>query len=233
MTKIEFEGKTINVPQSWDEILFGEYEKWYFQQPKTQSEHIEFIAQLCKVDEAWLMSAPPQLFESIAGSLGFMFEDSIAPSESVSIAGEKYAVSYGDKLTLGEWVDVENCFEGERENRLSEVLAILCRPVGEKYNPDNTEARSAVFRGLPCSQVLPLLAFFLHRNQSFCKISNLYSTTVTQANRFVRDIEHLVQSGGGTKRLPIWQRIKYTFLMKSLKKRLSKFSDSYSTAPTR
>lgn len=226
MIKIEFSGGKLSIPESWDEICFGDYEKWYFRQPSSQSEYVAFVAELCHVDPDLLFRSSSQLFDTIVGHIGFVFEDTIVPSETVRIDGEDYAVSYGDKLTLGEWVDVENAFDGEHEKPLSEVLAILCRPSGESYDPELIPSRSELFRKQPCSKVLPLLAFFLHRNQGFCKISSLYSTTLDQAGRFVRDIERLVQNGGGTKRLPIWQRIKYIFLMRSLKKRLSKFSDS-------
>lgn len=46
------------------------------------------------------------------------------------------------------------------KNVLSNILAIVCRPVGEKYDCKNNDERREVFAALPVSKVLGVLAFF-------------------------------------------------------------------------
>ncbi|WP_145996304.1 hypothetical protein [Dysgonomonas massiliensis] len=175
------------------------------------------------------MQCPSELFDKIVSELDFVFRGTVDPSPTTTIDGVNYYVSYGDKLTLGEWVDVEAVLEGENPHYLSDTLAILCRPAGEEYDADRSKERADLFRSQPCDKMLPLLAFFLQRKKQFDEISNRYSEAVALAEQFVRDTDHLVKNGGGTKRLPILQRIKYIFLMRSLKRQLSKFSASCST----
>jgi hypothetical protein len=131
----------------------------------------------------------------------------------VKIDGTEYFISFADKLTLGEWVDAEGVINGESECKLSELLAILCRPVGEKYNPDLTAVRTAMFKDLPCDKALPLVSFFLSRKREFEAILNHYSMVMAQAGRFLRDTKTFAANGDGIKRLPIWQRIRYTCLI--------------------
>jgi len=145
------------------------------------------------------------------------------------VDGTEYFISFADKLTLGEWIDVENIITGDSETKLSEMLAILCRPIGEKYDPDLAAARAEMFRNLPCDKALPLISFFLSKKRESEAILNHYSTVMAQADQFLKDTKTFVVNGGGIKLLPIWQRIRYTYLIRSLEKQLAKSSDFSST----
>jgi len=227
--KLEFNGTTLNIPTSWSDIKLGEYEKWFMCEPKEQMEYVEFVANICKVDTQILLQSPAQVFSIMIDALSFISEQDFAPVNYTEIDGKKYFVSFSDELTLAEWVDVESVLESESETKISEILAILCRPAGEKYDTQTADLRKDVFRNLPCDKVLPLIAFFLFKKKQSEKISNLCSTVKDRTDQLVRDISHFAESGDGIKSLPIWQRIKYYFLTRYLKKRLSKFSDSFST----
>lgn len=242
MIKIEFENNTLHVPEGWHEIKLSDYEAWNTSKPETKMDYVHFVAQVCKVDANLLLESPTELFDIIIEALDFIFDSASEPqpSHKVKIDGLDYFVSLSDKLTLGEWVDVESVLnespedqnegEGEQKGKLSEMLAILCRPAGEKYNADLTEERATMFRRQTCDKVLPLLAFFLFKKRKSEEILNHYSTVLDQANQFLKDTETFVVNGDGIKLLPIWQRIRYTYLVRSLKKQLSKFSDSSFTA---
>lgn len=236
MIKIEFENNTLRVPEGWHDVKLSEYETWDTSKPETKMDYVRFVAQVCKVDVNLLLGSPTELFDVIINALDFIFDSASEPqpSHKVKIDEVDYFVSLSDKLTLGEWVDVESVLSetaddetaAEKKGRLSEMLAILCRPAGEKYNADLTEERAAMFRNLSCDKVLPLLAFFLFKKRKSEEILNHYSTVLDQANQFLKDTETFVVNGDGIKLLPIWQRIRYTYLVRSLKKQLSKFSDS-------
>ncbi|WP_029902362.1 hypothetical protein [Prevotella sp. 10(H)] len=225
MLKIEFNEQKISVPQSWEEISLADYEKWFMHKPEDKMEYVRLIADICKTDSELLLNSPTQLFETISGALQFVFDTEFDPATKVNIGGQDYFISLSDKLTLGEWIDIEETLNSDSETKISEILAIVCRPAGESYNTDTAAERKELFRKLSCDKALPLLAFFLHRKKESEAILHHYSTVVAQANQFLKDTKTFAINGGGIKRLPIWQRIRYIYLTKSLEKQLSKFSD--------
>lgn len=221
------------IPQSWSEVTLGEYERWSRYQLEEDSNYLQLVAAICKIDVGLLMDISVDEFGVIRDALRFMTETGVDASPQIEVGGQVYTVSPSDKLTLGEWVDIDTIMAGDSDTKMSEMLAVVCRPVGEKYDPDKAVARSDIFRRLTCDKALAPINFFLLRKKKSDEILNLYSEVVDQAARFVRDTGHFVTNGDGIKLLPVWQRIRYTFLMKSLKKQLSKFSDFSSTPSTR
>jgi len=230
--KLEFNDTVLHVPASWAEITLGDYERWFMKQPESKMEYVDFIAAICKVESCVLLDSPTQVFNIIVETLSFVFQENFEPANRVEIDGQKYSVSFSEELTLAEWVDVESVLDGESDTKISELLSVLCRPYGEKYDAKTSESRRETFRSLPCDRVMPLVAFFLRRKAESEKILHLFSTVKDQTDQLLADINHFAASGDGIKSLPIWQRIKYTVLMKYWKRQLSKFSDSFSTGWT-
>lgn len=226
--KIEFDGVKINVPSSWNDITLEEYEKLYLLKPETKLEYIQYVADICKIDTKLLINSPTQLFDIVSNAIQFIFDNDFEPVNKVVVDETEYFISFSDKLTLGEWVDIDSIIESDSETKLSEMLAVLCRPIGEKYNPDLTE-RKKLFQSLSCDKALPLIGFFLLKKKKSEEILNHCSMVITQANQFLRDTESFVVNGDGIKPFPTWQMIRYYFLTKSLKKELLKFSDFYYT----
>nr|DAE47086.1 MAG TPA: hypothetical protein [Caudoviricetes sp.] len=223
--KIEFDNVKLEIPDSWKDIKLSEYEKWYMLKPETRFEMVTYIAEVCNIDAKLLMQSPTQLFNIISEAIQFVFNQDLEPKNKCEIDGEDYFISFSDKLTLGEYVDIEAVLESESKNKLSELLAILCRPIGEKYNPDLTEERIEIFKNLSCDKALPLISFFLLKKKKSDEILSHCLTVTAQAELFLKDIETTVINGDGIKQFPIWQRIRYIYLTKSLKKELLKFSD--------
>lgn len=228
MIKIEFEENVLNIPSQWSDICLMDYEQWFDYRPESKMDYVRLVADICKIDFDQLMNWPTQVFDAIVKTIQFIFDTDVAPLGKVKIDGTEYYISLGEKLTLGEWVDVESTLGSESKTKISEILAVVCRPLGESYDADRANERKEVFRLLTCDKALPLLAFFLHKKKQSEAISAHFSTVLDQAARFVKDTKTFVRDGDGIKRLPIWQRIRYIYLMKSLEKRLSKFSDFYS-----
>lgn len=229
--KLDENQKTINIPQSWNEICLGDYEKWFDLQPENHSDEIKLIAQICKVDENTFLDNPTRLFDIVAESLSFVFdENNHQAAHQIEIEGIEYSISFSDELTLAEWIDVELAFEDEKlQSRLSGILSILCRPRGERYDSKRCESRKEMFANLSMDKVFPLLSFFLQQNEVSEMTSSLYSYLQDQSAQYLRIIQGFVENGDGIKSLPIWQRIRYFFLSKYLENRLSKSSDSFST----
>ncbi len=229
MLKVRFNKTEINVPDSWKDIALGDYEKWFTHTPTNKMEYVHMIADICKIDAQDLLQSPTQLFDVITEALKFVFDTDFEPATHTRIEGQDYFISVSDKLILGEWIDMEEVLNSESETKISELLAIVCRPAGETYNSSTATERKDLFRKLSCDKALPLIAFFLRKKTESEAILNHYSQVVDQANQFLKDTKTFVINGGGIKLLPIWQRIRYIYLTKSLEKQLSKFSDSFST----
>ena len=231
--KIEFDNMVIEVPKGWNHISLSDYERVCLLKPETKLEFIQYVADICKIDAGLFLKAPIQLFELVSDAIGFIFKPDFKPCNRIDIDGVDYTISFADKLTLGEWVDFEAVIQSDSEHKLTELLAILCRPEGEAYNPDLTDERIEVFKNLSCDKALPLVSFFLTKKIKSDEILNHYLTVITQADLFLKHTKTFALSGDGIKRLPIWQRIKYIYLTRSLKKQLSKFLDSSSINPTK
>ncbi len=226
------DGKSvIEVPQSWDEIRLEDYEEWFDTEPKTRKDEIMLVAQICKTDPALLLENPTKLFDTIADCLHFVFEPhSYEATNKIKIDGMEYCIAFTDELTLAEWIDIELVFESDEKKKLSSILSILCRPFAETYDTKRCEERAALFSSLGMDKILPLLAFFLHRNNELKTISNLYSQIKEQTEEYLQHIQDFAENGDGIKSLPTWQKIKFFCLKRFLKNRLSKFSDSFFTA---
>jgi len=232
MLKIKIDDMQVFIPQGWNEITLGEYEQWSGYNTGDNNGYLQLVAAICKTEPARLMGISVDDFQVIRQALDFVTATEVEPSPQIEIDGRQFCVSVSDKLTLGEWVDIDTIIASDSNTKISEMLAVVCRPAGESYDPDKSQARYELFRSLPCNKALAVVNFFLFRKKKSDEILSLYSGAVDQAVRFVQDTERFVTNGDGIKLLPIWQRIRYTFLMKSLKKRLSKFSDFSSTAST-
>ncbi|WP_165045037.1 hypothetical protein [Dysgonomonas sp. ZJ709] len=228
MVKFELGDITMHIPNAWSDIKLADYEQWFNSKPENKMEYIQFVSDICKIDKELLLHSPTQLFDMVANTIDFVFDTDVNPSGKATINGTNYFVTLSDKLTLAEWVDIESTLESDSMTKISEILAIVCRPSGESYDAQTIDRRKELFRNLTCEKVLPLIAFFLRKKQESEAILNHYSVVLAQANQFLKDSKAFVQNGDGIKRLPIWQRIRYTYLTKSLEKQLSKFSDFYS-----
>ncbi len=234
MVKISFDGQEIAVPESWKDIRLADYERYMMRNPTNKVEQVELVASICGINAEVFLNNPTQLFDVVAQMVAFVFQDFEGDAKNTLwIDNVEYRISFTDELTLAEWVDIESVFEEESEERLSSILSILCRPISEVYDNKKADERKEMFKNLTMDNVLPLLAFFLLQKKKSQAVLNLYSEVKEEVNQYLHLIHSFVESGDGIKSLPIWQRIKYYYLMRSLKKQLSKCSDFYSIDSTK
>lgn len=230
MLEIKFDGVKLSIPNKWEDVSLKDYESWYLQKPETRLEHIQHVADVCKIDPKVLLNSPTEVFNIASEAISFIYKQDLEPKNKVEIFGEDYFINYSDKLTLGEWVDIDGLLmDQENTNKLSKLLAILCRPIGEAYNHDNTERRQKLFQELSCAKVLPSIGFFLLKEKKSREILDHSLTVIAQGDQFLQDIRTFVLNGDGIKRLPTWQTIRYIYLMRSLEKQLMRCSDFFST----
>lgn len=233
MNKYEYLDKTLNVPTGWDDVTVGTYDRIWPMKPKTSRERSEVVAIACGTTLEDFLDWPQDAVKLILKDVDFLFNDNpVPPSPAVKIGDTQYNVAIEEKLSFGEYIDVDDV-QKNSDAILSNVLAIVCRPPGEKYNPDNNTERAAMFSALPMSQVQGVLAFFLRCYQVSTRRTRLCANLQTMVDQLPRNTAALLRHGGSTKLSRIWPIIKYGFLMKLLRARLRKFSRSYYISGTR
>lgn len=226
MKTIEYNEAVIQVPESWADITIGHYEGFYKMEADNEEGAIALIAAVCKTTPEVLRALPAEIFTAhIQNTINFVFTDNELPESAViDISGGKWMVHTEDKITLGEWVDVEQAQKGN--NPLSGTLAVICRPVNEPYDATRTEEREALFRELPVDTVRPLLGFFLRCKTASEQLTQGYGSIAQAVAALPQNIKSLVMPGGGIRLFRIWPIIKYIYLIKLLKCRLRQFSHS-------
>lgn len=231
MTTIEYKGTKIEVPTTWRDITLGFYDTFFYEAPETKREKIALIAKVCRVDIDLLMSWPAEIFNIIIGQMEFLFGDlGSEPRPYIEIRGKKYVVNFEEKLTLGEWIDVDEAIKS-KENVLSSVLAVICRPLGEeyKYTPELELERRTLFQNLTVEEVRPVLAFFLTYESALKRLFRV-SLEIEKAREYLRkSTGNLRAIGVGTKLLRIWRVMMYYVLRRLLVYRLDRLSLSFNT----
>jgi hypothetical protein len=223
MTTIEYNNETVNVPDSWDDLRLEHYESFCFDEPETAAGKVELLAKICKVDVRVLLEWPAEIFNLITEKTRFVFGNNTEkPCPAVEIDGVRYVVPIEEHLALGAWVDVESV-QKSRENVLSGILAIVCRPAGERYDSDKNEVRQAMFATLPVARVLPVIAFFLSYKTALDKHTNKLLNFSESVALLQVNIKNLLRHGDGIKLFRIWRAIRLRALMLLLNYRLLKY----------
>jgi len=233
MVKIEYNDVKIEVPQSWDDVSLGVYEKFHKAKPQTHRERVTQIANICGIDPELLLGWPTEVFNKVVGFASFIFEeDTTAPVSFVEVEGVRYFIAIEDELLLGEYIDADDV-QKNSDAVLSNVLAIVCRPAGETYNHRQNEERAAMFAALPVSKVLGVLAFFLHYRQQSEAHTAAYLSLKLAADQSHPSISSLLRRTGGIRLLRIWPIIRYYALTLLLKNQLRKYLLSCNTQKTK
>jgi hypothetical protein len=232
MKKYEYLDAVVLVPTGWHEVTVAIYDQMWTIKPKTARERAGVVAIACGVDLQIFLDWPREVFKLILADVDFLFIDNpVAPSPAITIGNAQYNVAIEEKLTFGEYIDVDHV-QKNSDSILSNVLAIICRPAGEKYDPINNDMRAAMFGALAVSQVQGVLAFFLAYWQLSTQRMRLFDNLQTMVDQLPPNIGALVQSGASIKLLQIWPTIKYGFLIWLLRARLRKYSPFYYTNAT-
>lgn len=226
---IEYDNIKFEVPEGWQDVTLATYEAVYKIKPEEPREGIPVIEKICGVPAGTFLRWPVEIFNIVVDKILFIYGDNpYTAAPDCTIDGTRYIAAIEEKLTLGEWIDADAAQNGEAA--ISNTLAIVCRPVGEAYNPDNNEARQQLFATQTMDKILPVLGFFLR-----CKLisvqhtSNLLTLQET-ANLLPRNIRTLLSLGTGIKWLRIYQVIRFYILMLLLRARLQKYLRTYSTS---
>lgn len=161
----------VNLPKGWDEIFVDQ-----FIDLKNLSDDDMFFNRQIKIlsiltdtdanDERWLDLDVEELAKSI-GSLNWMKSD---PTNNFKVTINDLTAIDINKLSFGEFIDLEYYFNLNYFENLSKICAIMYRKtktnewgdlVFEDYSNINIEKRSEVFDELPISYIYGIIDYYL------------------------------------------------------------------------
>lgn len=194
MDRIDYNDQTIYVPRSWSEVTLGVYERFYNDNPKTAREKVDYVAKVCDTDPNILLSWASEILAIIIDKIDFIYAvPSFENSPYIDIDGTRYIVNTEDKLTLAQWVDIEE-LQSNNAGDLSSVLAVVCLKAGEEYDPEKVPERAAMFRAQNMVKILPVVGFFLHygdvleqRTQALSKVHQIVSLYRALGSSFLKN----------------------------------------------
>lgn len=226
MKKYEYKGIPVNVPEGWHEIKLSLYDKIWSLKPQTARERANVIATVCGVELEVFLAWPTDIFNLVLKDLNFLFStDKADPVPYIEIGPDKYHIAIETRLSFGEYIDVDAIQKEEKYANaiLSNILAVVCRPAGEAYDPNNNEVRAQIFAELPVAQVRGVLAFFLRCYELSTQRMQMLNDLRETANLLLKSSAPLLKRGVGIKWWRIYQIIKFYILTRLLRARLSKF----------
>jgi hypothetical protein len=179
MKKIKIDNEVYNVPQSWEDITLNQYETFYtFKADGDKIQEIMLVSKVSIIPFNVLADLPLSFYTEILNTILFIFKSiKYKPVSYVKDdEGNTYYVNTKEELTLRQYVDIESTFEEEgNENRLAEILGIVCLKPNEKYRSEILSHRKELFGNMNMDKIFPILTFFLRCNERLESLTQLYS----------------------------------------------------------
>ncbi|NDW10053.1 hypothetical protein [Dysgonomonas sp. 520] len=160
MIKIRIADIEYNIPSGYDDVKLSDYENWFGSEIITKEDEVTFVSKVSGIELNTLQSLPLSFYNDLVGIISFSLKDTIKEvKNSIEIDGVKYTINNEEELTLAEWIDVEESLKSESD-KLSKILAVVCRPIGEAYDTNRLADRIELFKGLTMDKLFPLFNFF-------------------------------------------------------------------------
>ena len=192
----------ITVPTSWDDVTVNQYQaltQVNKDDYKTDLAYTVAVLQvLCDLDT--MVDLPLQAIADLAPHIAFL---STQPSKerykNISYKGKNYEwINSFNDTTVGEAISVELPIHLEELNfalSYDVVLAVMLREKGKPFDSKDFKKNRELFGGLPISEVLGQVLFFLSGGQNYIAHTKTYSIHPMRTTTLRR------------KSLPRWRRI--------------------------
>ena len=211
------------VPTKWEDVTlkqFQEIERFYEDKDKDfDVREVLHIFTNKGIDE--INALPLEFLEEIMSKMLFLQEkpEEKKPTNTVEINGERYTIHTESKLKVGEYVAADTAMKGDKHNYAA-ILAILCRKDGEiydsKFENEVLEDRIRMWEGVPVTEILPLIGFFIQCYITLQMPTLLSSKVVEAIDHMRQDIENLAKNGEISRRYMKSQMKKLRKLEKSI-----------------
>jgi hypothetical protein len=213
MRAIKLNDVLYNIPTSWEELSLGEFERITPILEKMQDEPVKLrgllkiVCNLLTIPQEVLLEAPKSVFNLIV--------------KEVKIGGVKhYFPTEASAINTGQFIDIEEMIQ--QPELYSNILAILLLPAGAKHNAKDFYSRKDKIKGLPMSEALPLINFFLSSGENYIKTMQGFLMAKTTGLQHLQRLESLVKNGDGIAHLRAFQRMTYLKWIQLLKSQLLK-----------
>lgn len=229
MKRIKAGKLSINVPEGWDDVTLSAYNNALSGLKANAAVNRKAMAAaicaLCGIKEATLLAMTKAQVDELASALGFFFNTSPQPKLQMEfeIDGTIFHVLPDiQDQTFGEFVDMDTLISLHKDDpraAMAGIMAIYCRPAGEKYACDNlqerTTERTLMMGRVPIELAEGVSAFFLTRTFEPETISVQCGAETLRLLLKIRTCESSVRLMAGMRRLLNWHRMIFCAWMRS------------------
>lgn len=218
-------GAKWHVPESWADVTLQRYIQASTalrdneQHPRKAMGAA--ISAIVGFNEAVLLSSSVEDFEELCGILDFFFTTAPQPKAVIEFEAGGLMFVVPDDIqdrTFGEFVDMDSAVIANKDSIMAavpQILAIYCRPEGEKYDPKLTKARSEIMGGLPIETAEGLAAFFLTSSQLHRATSAQFGRAAVSLTSRERTLRDSIKRTAGMRRLLRWPTMMFCWWMQS------------------
>lgn len=188
--KIEINNIPHFIPEKFEDLTFGQYERLADADLNDEPTIVSIFLD-CPVELIYdfPVSAYNKIVLNAAEILQNINLEGIKAKNEVEIDGVRYTINYGEELTLAEYIDT-------RDAGLGDILSVVLRPYGEKYDAKKCEERKRLFEKQPVGKMLPLISFFIKKRAGYYQDIR-YSLLLQQAQTLcVNSIKNFQETFG-------------------------------------
>lgn len=203
MKEIKIEEKSYLIPTSWDEVTLDQFRLIFELEDESINNKIKLFQVFIDLDRELIEQLSYDSFNEVIDVLNFVWTiDNELTEKIIEVNGIKYGLHPDlEKLTLGEWIDLEYFMKDFKTN-FDKIITVILRPVVtqdengytiEKFNDSTFNDRLQIFRKhLSPRYVLPITNFFLNFVKESMIRSRIYSILKNQN----RDPELIIKKIG-------------------------------------
>lgn len=158
----------ITIPESFDEVTISQLREICLLDDSNKTKYaIEVAAILSDTDPEVIRKLDTTYLAQITASLQFVAElPKVNYKQTITVDGKLYAVQDFKRMSLGQWIDIEELGK-DWKNNLHKILAVIYLPatevkgklVIEPYD-GNFDAREQIMDSRPVSEVYAASVFF-------------------------------------------------------------------------
>lgn len=200
-TVIDFGSYTL--PTKWEEVTLKQFQEIIkMTKEKEQIDIIDLISIMSNKTKEEVRLLPSEFLDSILARLLFLNKTPECESKNyIIINDEKYQINVLEKLTVGEYVDVNTAIQADGQNYAS-FLAIMCRKEKEVYDDDfianKLDERITMYENVSVVEALSTVNFFMALWQTSETLSQAsLQEGIENANQLVEQCESLLNAGRG------------------------------------